>query len=382
MVDKRNRVNTGIKICFISFQSSKGGITHYVAQLANAISNISNNIVIFIGIKSMENKYFENNIQLIKVLDCPTGYNIKKMILFKNIKLIDQIAPDIIHIQGGHLIMAFYSFYYHKLSFLKKYPIVVTVHDVTIRSSFKSNFLHKITHYLLFKIANVIIVHGETIKDYLGKKNKKIYKKITVVPHGMYTMFLDQTKNIPTERDTILFFGYIREYKGLKYLIKAVPLISKEIPDLKVIIAGEGEFSKYYRLITDTSKFEIHNKFIPDEMVSELFQRAELLVLPYLKATQSGPLHIACAFKKPVVATSVGAIPEVVYDGISGFIVPPKDPEALAEAIVKLLKDEKLRKKMGENAYRKMKEELSWDKIAEKTIEVYKAAIREKHANK
>lgn len=99
--------------------------------------------------------------------------------------------------------------------------------------------------------------------------------------------------------------------------------------------------------------------------------------LPCLEATQSGSLHIACAFKKPVVAKSVGSIPEVVHDGISGFVVPPKDPEALADAIVKLLKDDKLRKEMGENGYKKMKEELSWDKIAEKMIAIYKEVINE-----
>jgi glycosyltransferase involved in cell wall biosynthesis len=88
----------------------------------------------------------------------------------------------------------------------------------------------------------------------------------------------------------------------------------------------------------------------------------------------------AYGFKKPVVATDVGSIPEIVDDGVTGFIVPPKNPEALAEAIIKLLKDEKLRKQMGENAYKKLKTDLSWDNIAEKTIEVYREAINE-HKN-
>ena len=126
------------------------------------------------------------------------------------------------------------------------------------------------------------------------------------------------------------------------------------------------------------STFEIYNKFISHEEVSELFQRASVVVLPYIDASQSGIVPIAYAFKKPVVVTNVGSIPEVVDDGKTGFIVPPRDSKALADAIIKLLKNDKLRKEMGEHAYKKMKEELSWDKIAKKTIEVYKEAIRDK----
>lgn len=80
-------------------------------------------------------------------------------------------------------------------------------------------------------------------------------------------------------------------------------------------------------------------------------------------------MRIVFGFKKPVVVTDVGAIPEIVDDGVTGFIVPPRNSEAPAEAIIKLLKDEKLRKQMGENTYKKLKTDLSWDNIAEKTIE-------------
>jgi glycosyltransferase involved in cell wall biosynthesis len=102
--------------------------------------------------------------------------------------------------------------------------------------------------------------------------------------------------------------------------------------------------------------------------------------LPYIEASQSGVIPTAYGFKKPVVVTSAGSIPEIVDDGITGFIVPPKDVNALAEAIIKLLKDRELRRKMGENAYKKLKKDLSWDNIAEKTIQVYKETIGERNA--
>lgn len=136
------------------------------------------------------------------------------------------------------------------------------------------------------------------------------------------------------------FFGNIREYKGLKYLIQAIPLILKEIPDLKVIIAGEGDISEFSSFIENNkSVFEVYNEFISDEKVSELFQRTEIVVMPYTKMSgQSGILSVALAFNKPIVSSNVGGINEVVEDGITGFLVPPQNSEALGDAIINILK--------------------------------------------
>ncbi len=152
-------------------------------------------------------------------------------------------------------------------------------------------------------------------------------------------------------------------------------MISKKISDFKIVIAGKGNFKKYRCLIKNKEKFVIYNEFIPNEKVSELFQKATIVVLPYIEASQTGIISIAYSFKKPVIVTNVGSLPEVVENGKTGFIVPPKDQKKLAEAIIKLLSNNEKRKKMGENAYEMMQTELSWDSIAKKTIEVYKEII-------
>jgi len=123
------------------------------------------------------------------------------------------------------------------------------------------------------------------------------------------------------------------------------------------------------------ANFIVHNYRIPYKEGAEIFQRCSVVALPYIDASQSGVISTAYGFKKPVVVTDVGAIPEIVDDRKTGFIVPPKNSGALADAIVKLLKDEKLRREMGENAYKKLKTDMSWNKIAEKTIKVYKEAM-------
>ena len=161
-------------------------------------------------------------------------------------------------------------------------------------------------------------------------------------------------------------------------MIKAEPLIVKQISNAKIVIAGAGEeFEKYEEMMVNRDNFLVHNYRIPYKEGAELLQRCSLVVLPYIEASQSGVIPTAYGFKKPVVVTDVGSIPEIVDDGVTGFIVLPRNSEALADAIVKLLKDEKLRRQMGENAYKKLKTDLSWNDIAEKTIEVYKKAIED-----
>lgn len=352
-----------------------GGMGHYTAMLANAVSERVS--VTIIGQKGITLDYINSNINIKNVLKYPKGIEIRNILSFRNIFIVNTIKPELIHVTNQYpVINALVRFF-----LAHKYPVVITIHDPNphlgeVKNNWRNIFLD-FFNILLAKKANRVIVHSEKHKNELVKRRIPS-NKIVVISHGDYSFFTKYRRGNLPEKNCILFFGRIVEYKGLEYLIKAVPIISKEISPIKVIIAGEGDFNKYKKLIDSISNgyFEVHNNFIPDQMVAELFERAQLLILPYIEATQSGPLHIAYAFKKPVVCTNVGALQEVVVHGKTGLIVPPKDVESLADAIIKLLKDDDLRKEMGENAYRKMKDEMSWDNIAEKTIKVYKETIK------
>ena len=362
-----------MKIMIIT-SNTHGGMIHYVSQLANALSKREN--IVVIAPVGVERKYFTKHV---KIVELHLGNTIKKffintLIFTRHLKFLNTVykeKPDIIHFNGSHLWMCLF------LPFLTKFHIITTIHEINphIGSRKFDQIVGKKIH---IKFSDCLIVHGKRLK-YELKTNKLCY----IIPHGDYSFFLNYKRDDVNEENAVLFFGNILDYKGLEYLIKAEPLITEKIPDVKIIIAGEGNFEKYCNLIRDINKFEIHNRFIPDEEVAEFFQRAKVVVLPYIEGTQSGIIPIAYAFKKPVIVTNVGSIPEVVDDGKTGFIVPPRDEKALADAMIKLLKDDELRKEMGKNAYKKMKEELSWDKIAEKTIEVYKEAISDRlNANK
>ena len=145
--------------------------------------------------------------------------------------------------------------------------------------------------------------------------------------------------SLPPEAKILLFFGFVREYKGLTYLIKALRLIHEHVAEIKLLIVGDfyDDKQKYVRQIEEAKVsdiIEIHDGYIPDQRVGLYFGASDLVVLPYVSATQSGIVQIAYGFKKPVVATSVGGLPEVVDNGRTGFVVPPQDVEALAEAVV------------------------------------------------
>lgn len=230
------------------------------------------------------------------------------------------------------------------------------------------------------KRADVTVVHGQSLKEKMVAEYRIKTDRVFVVPLGSpesKAFVMHRRADTTEEGNVVLFFGWIAPYKGLEYLIKAEPLITKEVPDAKIVIAGRGQdFGRYRAMMTGREdRFVVINRYISEEEGAELFQKSSVVVLPYVEASQSGVIPLAYEFKKPVVVTRVGSLPEVVRDGETGYIVPPKDQKTLAEAILRLLRDEKLREEMGENGYRFLLSDMNWDDIVKKTKFVYERAI-------
>jgi len=140
-------------------------------------------------------------------------------------------------------------------------------------------------------------------------------------------------------RPTVLFFGYVREYKGLAYLLRAMPLILKKV-DVDLLVVGEfyDDRAGYDRIIEEEGlgeRVHVVAEHVPDESVGDYFAAADVAVLPYVSATQSGITQIALASGLPVISTNVGGLPEVVRDGETGYIVKPEDEGELASAVVR-----------------------------------------------
>lgn len=138
------------------------------------------------------------------------------------------------------------------------------------------------------------------------------------------------------EDRVILFFGYVREYKGLDVLLRAMPTILQADSNVKLLVAGEfyQKESMYRNLIAEldlNSAVQVYNKFIPNEDVGRFYALSDFVALPYKSATQSGILTVAYSFKRPVLVTDVGGLAEFVESGRTGLVVPPNEPAALAQ---------------------------------------------------
>jgi len=350
----------------------KGGMVHYVSQLANALAE-ENDVVVFAPVGVDQSTFSEN----VRLTELPLGNIIKNFIVntlvitrpLNFIKAVRREKPDVIHIQEPHLWWSFF------LPYLSKYPLVFTAHDVHPHVGSRK-FDQVIGQSRIVHRSDDVIVHGESAKKELLALYSIPENRCHVIPHGDYSFFLQYTTGATTERGTVLFFGRIEDYKGLDYLITAVDLVSSTYPGIKLIIAGQGDLSKYDGAIRkNAGLFEVYNEYISDSRVAEFFQRASLAVLPYIEGTQTGIIPIAYAFKKPVIVTDVGSIPEMVEHGKTGLVIRPRDPFALADAILQLLQNEVMRQQMGQVAYKKMQDELSWRVIARKTVDVYVHAM-------
>ena len=176
---------------------------------------------------------------------------------------------------------------------------------------------------------------------------------------------------VPEDQEMLLFFGNIRDYKGVRHLIRALPAIKRARPKAHLFVVGdfwENSRAEYEQLIRDTGVTDdltLVAGYLPDDEVEPYFASADLVILPYESATQSGVIQIAYSFGVPLVATNVGGLPEVVLDGRTGLIVPPKDPEALAKAVIRYFEENRAEEFKRNIEAEKDSDRYSWDRMTE-----------------
>jgi glycosyltransferase involved in cell wall biosynthesis len=173
---------------------------------------------------------------------------------------------------------------------------------------------------------------------------------------------------IGSGENVLLFFGYIRKYKGLHVLINAMPEILSSMPKTKLLIVGEfyddeEEYRKQVNELNLAENIIFINRFVPNEEVEKYYSVRDLVVMPYLSATQSGVLNVAYGFEKPVVVTDVGGLTESVEEGKTGIIIQPENSKSIADGVFKYFQlrntvnfKENIRKKVNENVFSKLHE--------------------------
>lgn len=353
---------------------------YYTVELANAFAQ-EHDVLLVTRDHNFEISSPDEPISLDTFLDSVLDPKVQRLTLrfrrgaIANLKEVPRVLAvlkkfdsDIIHIQENSDWRILFL-----VKMFARQKRVLTIHDVVSHPGEGNGLLQNIIQ-MLRQSCGKIIVHGDFLKQQLMQVCPDIKGPIKVIPHGVlssYKRWDDQT--IVEDDMTILFFGRLNRYKGLDLLLEAHRLVLKSMPLVRLIIAGKGD-SLPEAAIQDVQRknLEIHNRYIANSEVARFMRRAAVVVLPYTEASQSGVVPIAFSFGKPVVATAVGSIPEVVIDGSNGYIVPPNDPSALAEALLGILSDKCLRQTMGQRAQEFAETVLDWKEIAKKTAEFYR----------
>jgi glycosyltransferase involved in cell wall biosynthesis len=288
-------------------------------------------------------------------------------------RVLRDFSPEILHVQEQHPAYTGWA----RLSFRRHIPVVLEIHDHIPHSGagFYGGWRWQVVQWFRRK-ATRMIVHGPRMQAELEEMDGRVAGRIDVVPHGILGRATIDSDITGYEPGTFLFFGRIESYKGLRYLLDAGDVLHGRARDFRVIVAGTGSDLQHYRKrIAASAWVELIDRYVSAAEVPDLFRRAMVVVLPYTDATQSGVGALAFAHSRPVIATSVGDVPEAVIDGQTGLIVPPRDGNALADAMEKLVADRRLRDSLATGAARFAKERLSWPRIADMMQDVYRRAL-------
>lgn len=325
----------------------KGGIAHYTDLLCRALREDGNEVQLYTfkfqypkllykkPQKDMKSSGFGTN---------DADFCIHTLNPFNWIKVAGRIKkqkPELIILQWWHPYFA--PCFWSICKLLRGEKILFVCHNVFPHERFPLDRL--LTKWTLGCGRYFITQSKMDARDLLSVKHDAVYR---VTPHPTYGMFCKQGMSMQKAREqlqidqvqrVLLFFGFVRKYKGLQYLLEAMKLLKERDFKVQLWVVGDfGEDKEEY--VEQIRAFEIGDQvqmvegYVPDDEVEKYFAASDLVVLPYLSATQSGIVQIAFGFEKPVLVTEVGGLPDVVTNGKTGYVVEPRSAEMIAEAIM------------------------------------------------
>jgi glycosyltransferase involved in cell wall biosynthesis len=342
---------------------TKKGLTIHLISLGNLEVNSYNNI------KNV-------NITTVSVTTSKKIGSFKKIKYMKALplikKVIKEFQPNILH--------AHYASSYGLLGALSNfYPFIVSVWGRDVYNFPKKSFLHKKILQFILNKANIILSTSYTMAQ---ETSKYTSKPIEVIPFGVDINIFKpkKVKSLFNEKDIVI--GTIKSLEdkyGIEYLIKAFKLLTNKYPylPLKLLIVGGGSLEKKLKKLVIDLKIQDKTFFtgkVPYEEIPKYHNMLSIEVFPSIEDSESFGVAVveAMACAKPVIVTKVGGLPEVVENGKTGFIVPPKNPIAIAEALKKLIFNKALRYKMGLAGRERVLKFYNLEDNLNKMIQIYK----------
>ena len=360
----------------------RGGISEQTYHLYNQLKdNHSVNIInfkrqyptlLFPGKTQYDKTSLKKQDQNYRIID-----SINPFSWIKAVKFIKKSSPDLIVIRFWNPFFALcHSYIIRKVKKELQGTKVVCICDNIIPH--EKHFYDIPLIKKLFKHIDAFIVMSitveEQLRDIISKPNYKKMFHPVVTNMDMPLKEESKARIGVTGKKVILFFGLIREYKGLDILIKANKYLQEKLNNYQILICGESYQDQdiYNKLIKEHSKNnEIRwiNEYIPDSEVSTYFSASDIVVLPYRHASQSGIIPLAYSYQRPVVASDIKGIQEMVANQKTGFLFEKNNPEALSESIVDFFSN---KKNYNEDII-DFRKQFSWNYFIEEVLDLYKS---------
>ena len=408
-----------MRICVVEPRSS-GGMIHYAYQLCNALSCYATDVTL-VTARDYELDGYPHKFKVKKLLnlwkhtEMPSSVQsrnrIRKIwsIVYRNgrriirgiryifwwIKLTNyliKLRPDIV--QFGEIEFPFEAIFLH---YLKSRGIVLSqiCHEFEPRED-KPGLMVTINNRLLksvFRSFSILFFHSKNNQERFSELNPDIpAERFRLIPMGSGSIFprmeddrhlklaLMDRYHFTGSEMVVLFFGNITPSKGVPNLLAAFTNVYARNSRARLVIAGMPlKYIDVTNLLDMAKTFGIEAvtqfdfRYLPIEEVGPLMDLATVVVFPYVTGTQSASIQAAYACGKPVIATRVGGLPDVVVEGLSGFVVAPNSPDELGNAILKIIEDPYLTTRMGKFARELSRTQYSWEPIAECIAGVYQS---------
>jgi glycosyltransferase involved in cell wall biosynthesis len=304
-------------------------------------------------------------------------------------RLDDHLAsrrPGVMHVQWA--LLPWVDAFFWKRWRQRGWRVVYTAHDALPLAGTTPRWL-RASYTNLVRIADAIVVHSSAARRELEKVGVPS-ARVREVPQGGPGLFASRQPTpldarsalgIDDRRPVVLFFGFLKPYKGVEVLLRSLAKVREAHPTVMVIIAGESTmpataWDRTIRRLRISANVRFERGWVPRERVGIYFAAADLVALPYVSASSSAVLLVAYAHGRPVIATSAGGLPELIEHRSSGLIVPPDDAEALGDGLIDLLRDPVRLRSMGERARQLVDERHGWTEIAARTEAVYGELLR------
>jgi glycosyltransferase involved in cell wall biosynthesis len=244
-------------------------------------------------------------------------------------------------------------------------PYLLVLHDATQHPGEESFLLRWLLTREISK-SRAIVTLTEYVRRDLCLSYAYPKSKTWVIPHGVFPYIPVGGRIQSAGVLRLLFFGRILRYKGLSVLLEAYAEVRRQGLDVSLHIAGPGDMTPYEKRIKEIQGITIDNRWIPEDAIADIFATADLTVIPYLEASQSGVVATSFAAGVPVMVTPVGGLVEQVSDGENGLVCRSSQVNDVAYSISRFAKDDTLRVRCTIGARRTAEHDLAWPAIAEK----------------